>query len=141
MSKYFKPTEATIDGSMPPADVCAKLERYHFVMLDGIRELLGAPIRISKGSGYRPPEHEIAKGRSGTSEHCFRGNGALDLTADDVRKLYDLLVMHSTYTRICFYPKNGFIHCDHKLIPGNRRALYQCQSPTSDWELVRYVQK
>lgn len=141
MSKYFKPTEATRDGSMPPPDVCDKLERYHFVMLDRIREMLGAPIRISKGSGYRPPAYEISKGRDGTSEHCFRSNGALDLTADDVPRLLQLLVEQSTYTRICHYPNNGFIHCDHKLIPGNKRAQYECDSPTGDWKLRKYRPK
>ena len=141
MSKYFRPTEATIDGTMPPQDVCDKLERYHFVMLDRIREMYGAPIRISKGSGYRSPEHEMAKGRSGTSEHCFRSNGALDLTAGDVPRLLQLLWEQSTYTRICHYPNNGFIHCDHKMVAGNKRALYECASPTSEWQLKKYRAK
>ena len=87
----------------------------HIMILNPLREKLGCPIIISRKSGYRPREYELTRGRSGKSEHCFAGKGAVDLTCqeDKLQELFELL-QESEYTRVCLYPRDNFIHCDLK---------------------------
>lgn len=111
---YFR-IENFYKRSVTAPNVVLDKIKYHISILNPIRELLGAPIIISKRSGYRPTEYEILKGRSGKSEHCYRGKGAVDLTCDPER-IEDLLklLLGSPYTRVTYYPENNFIHCDFK---------------------------
>jgi hypothetical protein len=132
----FTLSELCIDSSarltLEQAD---KLLR-HIQIMQPIRLELGQPIYVSKHSGYRPIAWEYAHGRSGTSEHCFIGDGAVDWTCDKhyIEDLYFLL-QSSAYTRVCMYPNNNFLHTD--LLPASSSTqLYTCASPTSKWERV-----
>ena len=131
MITYFDIEEFHNDFSVPTLEVRHKIQ-VHIDELNPIRELGGFPITISKGSGYRSKLYEMSKGRSGTSEHCFLGKGAVDLTCgkENIKILLKNLLEHSTYTRICYYPVNNFIHCDWKL---EERNMYICDSPKGKW--------
>lgn len=99
--------------------VADKIWRNHIVPLQIIRDLFGKPIIISERSGYRKPDYEQRKGRSGGSEHTFKGLGAVDITThtlEDLDVLEELIIAHSPYTRVCRY--NTFIHCDYKAQDG-----------------------
>lgn len=111
----FLLSEFCITDDDVPLEVADKLLRYHILPMLPVRERLGFPIWASQRSGYRPYEYEIAKGRSGNSEHCFRGKGSIDWTChrENLEKLYNAL-LELPYERICLYPNNGFIHADYK---------------------------
>ena len=102
-------------------------------VLNPIREALGSPIIISQKSGYRPREYEIVRGRSGNSQHCFMGKGAVDLTCkmDKFQELHELL-KNSPFTRTCLYPSERFIHCDFKEVDAPQEFI--CFD--KGWELV-----
>lgn len=96
----------------------AIIDKIKFIIsiLTPLRVKLDSPIYISKKSGFRPVWWERLMKRSGNSEHCFKGKGAVDLTCspEKFQELYRLLVEESSFTRICLYPDKMFIHCDFK---------------------------
>ena len=91
-------------------DVCDKIKDIIFE-LNPVRERYGKAIIVT--SAYRPVWWEKTKGRSGESEHTFKGKGAVDLTCSDLIKLLDEL-QHTKFTRIAVYPGQNFVHCDYK---------------------------
>lgn len=111
-----------------PAHVADKICKYHMPELQLARDALGSPIRIR--SGYCTRAGEIEMGRSGQSEHVFRGRGAVDVTADDLAKLGDLL-KKSNYHRVCWHPSQQFFHCDFK---GDLRNNYFVCYDGEVWE-------
>jgi hypothetical protein len=128
-TNYFDIEEFLIAPDLGlPLDVINKLINLHLPILNDVRAKLGAPLKIN--SAYRPVQHELANGRKGDSQHVFKGNGAVDLSASDMKKLEQLLFA-SDYKRVCVYPT--FIHCDFK---GDERLFYRCDSSTSNWKLV-----
>lgn len=110
---YFNIAEFIIDpdAKVVPIDVVQKLNSYHKPILNPIRHEVGVPVIISKHSGYRTVEWEKERGRSGNSQHTFKGKGAVDVRSFD--DLLELLI-NSEYMRVCYYPHNGFVHCDFK---------------------------
>lgn len=141
---HFSVSEYCITGEMPPQDIFDAIVEFHIKEMNPVRDAFGAPISVSKHSGYRPYEYEISKGRVGTSQHSFKDiwagkkRGAADYTANDMPKLVKLLLEKSGYRRVCYYPNDKFVHCDHKG-DGTRREYYNCDSPTSKWKLVRFL--
>jgi len=138
---HFSVSEFCITGKEPEQDIFDAIVRFHIEPMNGVRELLGAPISVSQNSGYRPKAYELSKKRPGTSQHTFeqihpKGRGAVDYTAKDISKLQELLISHSPYLRICHYPHKNFIHCDYKG-SGARRELYQADA-NGKWNLVRF---
>ena len=128
-------SELSIVNTDIPLAVADKLIKYHISPMTFVRESLGDPITASQRSGYRPKWYEINKGRSGNSQHTFEDKGAVDwTTTGDMKKLLQLIIDFTTYTRICYYPNNRFIHCDYK--NPVERWEYVCKSPTSKWERV-----
>jgi uncharacterized protein YcbK (DUF882 family) len=131
-------SELSIVNTDIPLSVADKLICYHIAPMTKVREKLGKPIYASQRSGYRPKWYEIQRGRSGNSQHTFEDLGAIDwTTSGDLNKLLALIIEHTNYTRICYYPNNGFIHCDYK----NKleRWVYECESPTSKWKRVEKI--
>lgn len=120
---YFKVEEFLITGKMPSDEIVRKIKEYHIGVMDLVRHHFGAPIMVSSNSGYRPVEWEKSHGRSGNSQHTFRGKGAADYTASDLDKLEEYIIKFSTYTRVCRY--GSFIHCDHKKTVDNKRRYYK----------------
>jgi len=132
MNINFSISEFCIDGNTIPTEVADKLLKYHIPILQDIRNELGLPIIISEKSGYRPYGYEKSEGRSGTSEHCFAGKGAVDIECSLVYStvLLDML-KESAYTRVCYYPNSRFIHCDFK---ATEKQYFVC-SNGSNWVL------
>lgn len=120
MKRKFKITEFTTEPHIPP-QIAEKILTYHIEVMNPIRYLLGSPIIVSEKSGYRSVETEIRQGRSGNSEHTFKGKGAADYTTPGDLNMLGKLLKDSPYTRICYYPTKGFYHCDYK---GSERILY-----------------
>lgn len=120
---YFTMQEFNISNSVIPRDINFKIREYHIKPLDKVREKFGKPVRISQRSGWRPLWWEKSMGRSGKSEHVFRGKGASDVTCDNFSKnkddLLDLLMYKTEYKRIADY--GTFFHCDYK---GSKRILF-----------------
>jgi hypothetical protein len=128
----FTTDEACIVDGPIPQDVATKLWLHHFIPMAPVRHELGAPITASQKSGYRPEEHELKMGRSGNSQHTFKGKGAIDWTANDLKRLLQLILKHTRYTRIAVY--NSFIHCDYKETKSGKREVYSSTSK-SIWTL------
>ena len=117
MELNFSISEFIIEPEIDiPQEIADKILKYHIIPLQGIRDILKSPMTISERSGYRSLDYELSRGRSGDSEHCYRGKGACDVTvsgAENLRVL-GLLLLCSPYTRICFYPGDKFYHLDYK---------------------------
>lgn len=121
----FQLSEFCITNDAVPLDVADKILKFHLAIGQQIRDQVRFPIWPSQKSAYRPVYYEIEHGRAGTSEHCFKNLGATDWTAhkENVIELLEHL-KRSNYTRVCYYPKNGFIHCDYK---GSERLYFVCE--------------
>ena len=99
MAKYFDFNELirsdiarsrSIDNT-PPPQVAARLEVLAVRLLDPVRELWGAPLRVN--SGYRCPALNRAVGGAATSGH-MRGEAA-DITTgsrEGNRRLFGMIV-------------------------------------------------
>lgn len=117
----FKTEEFCIEQNKAiPQDVATKIWVYHIIAMLKVRMLLGSPMWASQNSGYRPEAYELSVGRSGGSEHTFKGKGAVDWTCKKelLPELLKLILAHTAYTRIAVY--ENFIHCDYKATDGNR---------------------
>lgn len=132
----FNISEFVITGHTIPNVVADKLLKHHIEPLVPIRHKMNTPITASKHSGYRPPWYEKQMKRSGTSQHCFVGKGAVDWTCEPSKllELLEELKSNTRYIRVCYYPNNGFIHCDYKPTHDGKRHYYECKSPTDAWE-------
>lgn len=125
---WFLLKEFIITGDSVPVDVAQKILDNFIIPLSPVREALGIPIYISKRSGYRPDWWEWMHGRSGTSEHTFKGMGAADLTCDAMDLLILDLKIMTGFTRICYYPHHRFVHVDYKPVGQGKRAYYEANS-------------
>lgn len=141
----FKVSEYCITGEMPSDEIYDAIIEFHIGEMNPVRELLGKPIKVSQKAGYRPKKYELSRGRSGNSQHTFEQihadgkRGAADYTADDIFGLLELILEGTTYHRVCFYPNNGFIHCDHKGSGKGQRQYFECASPTSKWKFIKFI--
>lgn len=115
MTNYFSISEFLVDPDMKdvPVHVVDKILSHHLPILNPIRAQLGQPLIISQRSGYRPEQWELDHGRDGSSQHTFKGKGAVDLTCKNLAHLGDLLA-ESDYARVAWYPEEKFYHCDFK---------------------------
>lgn len=115
-----------------PLEIADKILKYHIPIIQPIRDTIRTPIWPSENSGYRTVIWEKNHGRNGTSQHCFKGNGAVDYTCDPTRlnELFHLLC-RSKYTRVCFYPT--FIHCD---FAATARQIFTCSGNGEPWLLA-----
>ena len=138
MKNYFKFQELCITGTTLPISVATKLLLYHIIPMNTVREKLGISITASQKSGYRPVKWEKVKGRSGNSQHTFKGKGAVDWTCQDFinnkNKFLHHIINNTEYTRMAGY--DGFIHCDYKPTLSGKREIYKSNAQ-SEWELVK----
>ena len=136
----FNISDFNISGEPIPEDVSDKILKWHIIPMQRVRNVLGIAIWASQKSGYRSLSWEKSKGRSGNSQHCFRGKGATDWTcrnfSDNKDKLLEAIIKETDYTRIAIY--NSFIHCDYKETDSNSRELYTSDSKSS-WQLERII--
>lgn len=146
MNNYFTISELCIDKAKDvPQDVADKILLHHILVMNPVREKLGEPIFVSLHSGWRHYLWELARSRSGKSQHVFlkKSKGAVDWTIGGVEKhetdgnfedLFKLIVDLTPYTRIAVYPKARFIHCDYK---ADERQLFLSDN-SSSWESASY---
>jgi hypothetical protein len=108
--------------------------------LSEVREKINKPVVVSMKSGIRTVAWEKKKGRSGNSQHStfnIKGRGAIDLVY--TKELFDQLVKDNFFTRICYYPNNGFIHCDRMPHLMNGIQYFESQSPTEQWKFIKLL--
>lgn len=146
MNNYFTVSELCIDqDAKVPQDIADKILLHHILVMNPVRHELGEAIFASENSGWRPLQWELARGRSGGSQHTFKFKGAVDWTIGgvektetdgDFQKLFELICEMTPYTRIAVYPQDEgcFIHCDYA---AEKRQLFLSDS-RSNWELVTY---
>ena len=123
MSNNFTISEFIINKKQPvPLDVVDKILKHHIPIAQSVRDKMNCPLWPSQNSGYRSVLWEKNHGRSGTSQHCFKGKGAVDYTCANERlhELFDLLCK-SKYMRICLY--HTFIHCDYN---SDTKQIFRC---------------
>jgi hypothetical protein len=133
MKLYFSVKEFCIEDNLQISLSEAQCLFDYIFELSVCREILGKPIRVSQRSGLRTKAYELSKKRSGNSQHATYdiGQGAVDLIY--YKELFDLLIERKFFTRICYYPNNGFIHCDRKPTGKSKVEYYECSSPTAQW--------
>jgi len=130
----FHISEFCIEDDDVPQHIANKILNM-IKILQPIREELGVPIIISGNSGYRPFEYEKRHGRSGKSQHCFKGKGAVDLTCNhDKLKQLLFLLWKSEFTRVCYYPNKHFIHCD---FASKGKQSFICESG-NNWKVTKF---
>jgi len=137
MRNYFNLKEFSREDI--PGHAATKILDSHIPTLNAVRTLLGVPLSISGKSGFRSAKTEKKNGRSGNSQHCFKGRGAVDLTCSKMGKLLRILKDISTYTRITYYPNKNFIHCDFKPVTGNKRQFFIDRSDGKGWKFQNNV--
>jgi len=126
MLDTIKISEVCITSESISQDVADKILLYHILPMNAAQDVLGFKIhcKTSKGlySGWRPKWWEIQRGRGGSSQHTFKGKGAVDWRCDNWEKnkelFIDYLIMNTRYTRIAVY--DNFVHCDYKNANSNR---------------------
>jgi len=138
MDLYFSVNELCITDEAIPQDIADKLLKHHIWPMNVVRERLGEPIYASSNSGYRPESYERSKGRSGNSQHCFKGSGAVDWTAVDIDTLLGLILTNTEYTRVAYYPDAKFIHCDYKYLGEKGKQYFE--SADSKWKFIKFIQ-
>jgi len=110
-----------------PVEVQDKILEFHLYPLSFLRWDIDCPIIISLRSAFRPVEHEIEKGRSGNSEHCFKGLGASDITSPQFKKMVKRLLDLEIYDRLILYPDNNFVHGDYSDVGDKYGLNYERQ--------------
>jgi len=136
----FKISEFVIGDSLLPKKVADKILLYHLLPLQKVRDEIGIPVYPSQNSCYRPVSWEKARGRSGNSQHTFKGMGACDVTCSNFQmhkdKLLDLIIKYTSYTRMAVY--KGFIHCDYKPTSDGKRQLFE-SGGDSRWKFIKNI--
>ena len=144
MNLNFTISEFCITDDPIDQNIANMILRWHILEIQKVRDVLQRPILVSWNSGFRPYSYEINRGRSGNSEHTFRGVnkhgiGAADYTLsftgdrpkiDQLNELFDAIDCHTNYTRVAIYPNNLFIHCDYK---ADEKQLFRA---TPNWERI-----
>ena len=134
--KYLKISDFCITPNPIPQEIADKILAFHIIPLCHVQCNYNHDIMVSEKSGYRPFTYEKSKGRAGTSEHCFQGKGAVDITSDgNLETLLSDLFTLTDYTRICYYPDKGFIHCDYK----DKKRSYWEADKNGKWVWVKYL--
>jgi hypothetical protein len=133
-------SDFNITGRAIPQDIADKIVTYHLVPLWFLQKNFSQKISVSAKSGYRPEWYEIKKGRSGSSQHTFKHEGAVDITCadfvDNQEAFMEALLKHTEYTRLCLY--DSFIHADYRKKDG--RSVYRNNSKNK-WVKLYDVQE
>ena len=131
LTEFFFPEDMENITAQQAIYVCELIKEYHLPELNKMREELRQPIIVN--AGFRSYDWEIANGRTGSSQHCFVGKGAVDIAVEDYTLLDDLvdLAKLSGYKRVCYYPKKKFIHCDFK---GDHFHYFIDESDGNSWK-------
>lgn len=146
MKNYFTISDFIVDPNMRephsciPLHVVEKILRYHLPVLNALQRSLDFRIKISLNSGYRSYEWEIIHGRSGNSEHTFKGLGAVDLTCHPANTLkLKQALTGCDYSRIAWYEHRNFFHCDFR--DGKLGKRFYRVDDQGIWHQIKDVRK
>ncbi len=144
MKLNFKLSEFNISGEPIPEKVADKILKYHIAPMQDVREDLGYAIYPSLKSGFRSVWWEKTHGRSGSSQHTFIENGAVDWTCHHFKRrkdrLLESMIKHTDYTRFAIY--SGFIHADYKNKSGNVQIFaneFDSEKEEWKWKLIKTI--
>jgi len=150
MPIYFKISDFNISDMDIPQVIADKILENHIIPMSFVQTETPFFVYPSMRSGFRPYVWEIARGRSGTSQHTFGQKktgviyedelGATDWTCDDfsINKdcLLEQIIKHTNYLRVTVY--NNFIHCDYKNTHRGKRLLFESDS-NSKWKFIKFI--
>lgn len=140
MKLNFKISEFNISGRSIPESIADKILKWHIQPMQDVRNEVDYAIWASQKSGYRSKSWELAHGRSGNSQHVFKGKGAIDWTCQNFTSNKDeflrQIIEKTDYTRIAVY--NSFIHADYRHTKSGRRELYKSDS-ASNWVFDSFI--
>jgi len=140
MKLNFNISDFNISGEPIPETVADKILKWHILPMQRVRNLINIAIWPSQESGYRSYQWEKSRGRSGGSQHTFRGRGAVDWTCfkfnENSSLLINYIIDETDYTRIALY--KNFVHCDYKQTKTGQRELYNSDS-NSRWTFLNFV--
>lgn len=140
MKLNFQISDFNISGKPIPQEISDKILKWHIIPMQRTRDALNIAMWPSQKSGYRSVAWEKAHGRSGNSQHVFRGMGATDWTCQNFSSNKDAflnaIMEHTDYTRMAVY--NSFIHCDYKPTKSGQRELYSSDAK-SNWKFTTFV--
>jgi len=129
--KHFTRSEFFTNGSTDNPETLTKIDNW-INYLSEVRQLVGFKIKITDGVRFG----------EGTSQHYYRGNGAVDIRPvdrHDPSKMIALglaLAASKHITRVCYYPPSkrfptGGFHCDRKI---GGKFLFINKGVEIDWE-------
>ena len=137
--EFFRQGGLTLMSQAKLIQVCEKIKDFHLPELNKARESLGEMIFIT--SSFRPKWWEKLRGRSARSEHCFVGKGAVDITTRAAFiRLRKILIQETKYTRVVWYPKEKFFHCDFKAPKKGKRCYYEKNYDTGNWTAASVIE-
>ena len=131
---YFTRQEFMTNGNVENPATLAKIDNW-IIWLSQVRELCGFPIKITDGVRFG----------EGTSQHYYRGNGAVDIrpvdrtNADQMMRLGLALTASNMISRVCYYPPSdlfstGGFHCDRKI--GGKHLFWNVPFDSVDWKKI-----
>jgi len=136
----FNISDFNISGKPIPGDVADKILKWHCIPMQRVRNLTNYAIWASQKSGYRSVSWERKHGRDGSSQHTFKGMGAVDWTCyrfnENKDCFLDLIIQETDYTRIAVY--NNFIHCDYGITKNGQRQLFESDN-RSKWKFIKNI--
>lgn len=147
MSNYLM-SDFVISDEAVPVVVMDRIQKYHLEVLDPVQDNTPFKVYPSADSCFRTYWWEIARGRSGGSQHTFGQRrfkilnqiGACDITcenfAQNEEELLKALIKHTPYIRFAVY--NTFIHADYKDTHNGKRLLFNSTS-SSKWTFVKFI--
>lgn len=150
MALYYKISDFNISGMDIPESIADKILNHHIIPMSYVQIRTPFHVYPSAKSGFRPYVWEIARGRSGTSQHTFGQKksgvvyedelGAVDWTCEDFEQnkeeLLKYIIKETNYLRMTVY--NTFIHCDYKNTHKHKRLLFESDS-NSKWKFIKFV--
>lgn len=150
---HFLISDFCISNVDIPEDIADRILLYHLMPMNAVQDATPFDVYPSysvKGqpSGWRPYFWEIARGRSGGSQHTFGQRksvvldqkGACDITCEDfsqnVDYLLDALIEKTDYIRFAVY--KTFIHADYKDTHNGKRLIFD-SNRSSKWTFRKFV--
>lgn len=140
MKLNFNISDFNISGKPIPENIADKILKWHIQPMQRVRNILNFAMWASQKSGYRSKSWEKSKGRSGKSQHCYIGKGAVDWTCykftENKELFLQTIIEETDYTRIAIY--NSFLHCDYKSTGSGRKEIYTSDAK-SKWTFKEFA--
>ena len=152
-STHYLISDFCISNQDIPERIADAILLYHLMPMNAVED--ATPFHVfpsysKKGqpSAWRPYWWEIARNRSGGSQHTFgqrkhkilKSKGGCDITCDDFKANKDALlaalIEHTEYLRFAVY--NTFIHADYKDTHNGKRLLFS-SNRASKWKFIKFV--